>query len=267
MTSGDQGMTAGCRVVSLVPSVTETLLAWGVEPVGVTRFCEQPQLQAVGGTKDPDVDLVISLAPDLVVVDVEENRRQDADALTAAGLEVHVLHVASVEDVEPALHHLALRLGVTPAHRGTAEVGDEVGEVGGPAVGLRAFVPIWRQRADPDGAVGYMTLNRATYGSSLLGALGVANVFADEVRTYPSTTLDAAAARRPDVVLAPSEPYPFGPRHVAELEQVAPVELVDGQDLFWWGARTPSALRRLRRQLVARTAPATSPGPDPGPRS
>ena len=87
-------------------------------------------------------------------------------------------------------------------------------------------------------------MNADTYGSSLLAALGVDNVFADADDRYPTTTLEEAAARRPDVVLAPSEPYAFGERHVPELATVAPVELVDGQDLFWWGARTPLAIER-----------------------
>ena len=69
------------RVVSLVPSVTETLLAWQITPVAVTRFCEQPDLPHVGGTKDPDVAAIVELRPDLVVLCDEENRREDADAL------------------------------------------------------------------------------------------------------------------------------------------------------------------------------------------
>ena len=81
------------RVVSLVPSVTETLLAWGLTPVACTRFCEQPSLPHVGGTKDPDIDAIVALQPDLVVLDREENRRPDAEALEAAGLRLHVLHV------------------------------------------------------------------------------------------------------------------------------------------------------------------------------
>src|SRR5205807_1142907 len=137
--------TTAVRVVSLVPSVTESLLAMGVTPVAVTRFCEQPGLPTVGGTKDPDVAAIVALGPDLVVVDEEENRREDAD----------------------------------------------------------------------------------------------------EPTRYPEVTLDQARARGPDVVLAPSEPYPFRRRHVPELEQVAPVELVDGRDLFWWGVRTPAAIARL----------------------
>ena len=78
------------RVVSLVPSATETLLAWGIEPVAVTRFCEQPDLPQVGGTKDPDLAAIVALAPDLVVLCEEENRAADAEALVAAGLAVHV---------------------------------------------------------------------------------------------------------------------------------------------------------------------------------
>ena len=74
------------RVVSLVPSVTETLLAWGIEPVACTRFCEQPDLPHVGGTKDPDLASIIGLAPDLVVLDREENRKEDAEALASAGM-------------------------------------------------------------------------------------------------------------------------------------------------------------------------------------
>jgi ABC-type Fe3+-hydroxamate transport system substrate-binding protein len=221
------------RVVSLVPSVTETLLAWGIVPVGVTRFCEQPSLPAVGGTKDPDLGAVTALAPDLVVVNDEENRREDHDALVAARVPVHVVHVEAVEDVAPALAALADAVGVTV---------DPV--VVPPAWPQRAqaFVPIWRRP--------WMSLNHATYGASLLAHLGVGNVFAGEGDRYPEITLDLAAAAGPDLVIAPSEPYPFGERHRAELERVAPVVLVDGRDLFWWGARTPGALVRLGDALA-----------------
>ena len=85
-----------------------------------------------------------------------------------------------------------------------------------------------------------MALGADTYGSDLLARLGVANVLADAASATRGRRLDDVVA---DVVLAPSEPYPFGERHVAELSAVAPVVLVDGQDLFWWGARTPGGHR------------------------
>jgi len=222
------------RVVSLVPSVTETLLAWGVTPVACTRFCEQPDLPHVGGTKDPDVPAIVALAPDLVVLCVEENRREDADALAAAGVATAALSIDSLADVGPALAMLAGLVGVP------APPPFEVPPDPEPAV--RAFVPIWKRP--------WMTLAGGTYGSSLLASVGVANVFAGARDRYPTVTLDEVRAREPDVVLAPSEPYPFAERHVPLFDGVAPVVLVDGQDLFWWGARTPGARERLREALA-----------------
>lgn len=234
------------RVVSLVPSVTETLLAWGVTPVACTRFCEQPDLPQVGGTKDPDVARIAGLAPDLVVMCVEENRREDAEALADAGVATASLSIDAVADVGPALRMLA---ALVDAPAGVAEPGavDELTASPPPPARLRAFVPIWKRP--------WMTLSGGTYGSSLLAAVGVANVFADAGDRYPTVTLDEARERRPDVVLAPSEPYPFRERHVPVLAEVAPVVLVDGQDLFWWGARTPAAAARLRDRLAGLAPP------------
>ena len=224
------------RVVSLVPSVTESLVAWGITPVGCTRFCEQPDLEPVGGTKDPDITRVLALAPDLVVVDEEENRREDAEKLVDAGLAVHVTAVRAVADVAPTLRRLREAVGLG---------GDfEYGPLPAPReVGVRAFVPIWRNP--------YMTLNRFTYGSSVLERLGVDNVFGASSERYPELILAEAAARDPDVVLAPSEPFPFSERPEQELSAVAPVVFVDGQDLFWWGVRTPAALARLAAQITS----------------
>lgn len=217
------------RVVSLVPSATETLRAWGVEPVGVTRFCECPEVPAVGGTKDPDLSAVLALVPDLVVMCDEENRREDAEALRDAGVALHVVRIRSVADVVGELAALAAAVGVEPPPPTPLPPARE------PSV--RAFVPIWRRP--------WMTMNDDTYGASVLRHLGVRGVFGDAGERYPVVSLAEAVARDPDVVLAPSEPYPFGERHRAELEAVAPVEFVDGRDLFWWGTRTAGALGRL----------------------
>jgi ABC-type Fe3+-hydroxamate transport system substrate-binding protein len=220
-------------VVSLVPSATETLLAWDVEPIAVTRFCEQPGFPSVGGTKDPDVDAIVSLGPDLVVMCVEENRIDDAEALRDAGIELFVFDIDAVDDVAPQLGALADRLDVTfeAAARTTS-----------PETTLRAFVPIWRRP--------WMTLRGATYGSSVLRSIGVDNVCADSKDRYPEISLDDVRARQPAIVVAPSEPYPFSERHRSELETVGPVVFVDGKDLFWWGIRTSTALERLRDQVL-----------------
>jgi ABC-type Fe3+-hydroxamate transport system substrate-binding protein len=221
------------RVVSLLPSTTETLRAWGHDPIACSRFCEQPDLPTVGGTKDPDVAAIVALAPDLVVMDEEENRKEDADALAAAGLSIFVTAVRSVDDVAPTLERLAAALSL-PAFRHEPVVERRFVTESG-----RAFVPIWRRP--------WMTINGDTYGSSLLERIGIGNVYADDADRYPTIeSLDEVRQRQPDVVLAPSEPYPFAERHRAELETVAPTKFVDGRDLFWWGVRTPGAIGRLQ---------------------
>lgn len=240
-------MTVGTRVVSLVPSATETLLALGVTPVACTRFCEQPSLPHVGGTKDPHVAEIAALGPELVVVNDEENRIEDVEALRAHGLRLHEMSPRSVADVGPAVVGLAAAIGAAVP----APFDDwDTWRAGWPppaGARRRAFVPVWRRP--------WMTLAGDTYGSSLLEVLGWENVFAGSGERYPEVTLEDAAARSPDAVLLPSEPYPFRDRHVAQVQAGVPgadVVLIDGQDLFWWGIRTPAAVERLAAALNRR---------------
>ena len=100
-----------------------------------------------------------------------------------------------------------------------------------------------------------MTINGHTYGSSLLAHLGVGNVYEDDDSSYPVVELDEVIARRPDIAIVPSEPYPFAERHRGELEIVAPLVFVDGRDLFWWGARTAAAAGRLHDVLSRAAEP------------
>jgi hypothetical protein len=93
-----------------------------------------------------------------------------------------------------------------------------------------------------------MSLAGDTYGSSLLAHVGITNVFADAGERYPEVALDTVVERRPTLVLLPSEPYEFDARHISEFAAALPdasVHLVDGRDVFWWGIRTPDAVRRL----------------------
>ncbi len=221
------------RVVSLVPSATETLAAWGIEPVAVTRFCERPDLPAVGGTKNPDLAAIVALAPDLVVVNTEENRQEDAEALREAGVKLHVIAIDRVEDVLSQMTQLATACGLAALPAPLADW-----EPRPAALRVRAFVPIWRRP--------WMTVSAGTYGASVLRAAGIDVVTVASPDRYPEVDLAAIAAERPDVVLAPTEPYAFTERHRAELETVAPVEFVDGKDIFWWGVRTPGATARLQ---------------------
>jgi ABC-type hemin transport system substrate-binding protein len=218
--------------VSLVPSITETLSAWDRAPIACTRFCERDDLEHVGGTKNPDVERIAALSPDLVVMEEEENRREDYDALADRGLDVLALHVRSLGDVNVAMNVLASRVRATwrdidmpvaRAHRASV------------------FIPIWRRP--------WMALGTPTYGADLLSHLGLVTIYEDQ--PYPKVELEDVRARGPDAVVAPSEPYPFKERHRQELESIAPTYFVDGKDLLWWGERTRQALRRVADQLSA----------------
>ena len=218
-----------------------------MDPVACTRFCEQPDLPAVGGTKNPDVEAIVGLAPELVIVNDEENRVEDADALATAGLRVHSMSPRSVADVGPAVVALGDAIGADVPESWMAPQWDrwlDEQRAGAPSARRRSAVLVWRRP--------WMTTNADTYGSSLLELLGVDNLFAGAVERYPETTLEEIAARGADLVLLPDEPYAFRERHVQEVAAAvadADVRLVDGRDLFWWGVRTPAAASRLRNAV------------------
>jgi len=224
------------KIISLVPSVTETLLAWNIEPTACTRFCEQPSLRHVGGTKDPDIGAIVALKPDLVVVDREENRKEDAELLIAQGIAVCDLHVVSVHDVPREMQRLSDLVGGP-----TLELGELVEQE------LRgvAFVPIWRRP--------WMTISRQTYGATLLRCLGIHVFQPDSPDAYPTLHDEDLARVHAQMVLLPTEPYVFAERHIAEVQErtgIADVRIIDGKDLFWWGARTQDALARLGKDLA-----------------
>ena len=110
-------------------------------------------------------------------------------------------------------------------------------------------MPIWRRP--------WMTISAATYGASLLTAIGVDTIDVGS-GAYPTVELADVEAAQPDLVLVPSEPYEFSDAHLEEIRESLPasrVERVDGQDLFWWGSRTPGAVSRIAAALAPRKRP------------
>ena len=256
------------RIVSLVPSITELLFALGLEGriAGVTIFCSEPRDQVartpkVGREKDPDVSRIRLLQPDLVIANMEENRRDVVEALRAEGVTVWVTFPRTVA----AGIELIRELGALTATEAAAVAMAKPLEAALATVLARAadrprarvFCPIWRGP--------YMTVNRDTYVNDMLETCGGDNVFAGSAARYPTVTLEEVRAAAPDVILLPDEPYRFRDAHRADFAPLGDipairsgrVHLVDGKLLSWYGPRIAEALQRLPTLLAGGVGPSS----------
>jgi len=232
------------RIVSLVPSLTELVwwLGAGHALVGRTRFCTEPageidSLPIMGGTKNPHMDRIVAAAPDLVIANKEENRREDVEALGHAGLNVLLTDPNTVEEALTMVQQLGAVLGLEAR---AAELVDDVRAAlaePAPRTQPRVFVAVWK---DP-----LMGLGSNAYGHDLLQRSGAVNVLGGQAR-YPEVTRDDVANLHPDLILLPDEPYPFKEADAIEFATIAPATVVDGKLLWWYGPRMPAAIRSLR---------------------
>ena len=267
------------RVVSLVPSVTESLFELGVGDrlIAITDYCVHPEAEVarlphIGGTKNPNIEQIIAMRPDLVIVNQEENRKEDADALTAAGISVWVTYPRTVRDAFNLMWSImdvfddASMVERVRAMEWTCDWLERM-EHEPPC---RVFAPIW---FDP-----LMSFNSDTYMHDLLRICGGENVFAERERQfplkadlgeaeplspgdprvvgrdtrYPRITLDEVEAAQPDVILLPTEPFPFLERHTLIFSALdipaareSRIHVVDGSLLTWHGTRIARAMDTL----------------------
>lgn len=272
------------RVVSLVPSITESLfdLGLGDAVVGITEYCTHPaeklaELARIGGPKNPDVEQILALHPDLVLANWEENPRQAVETLEAAGVQVLVTFPRTIRESMDLLWILAgvFQSRMAAIRIETLEIAvDWALSAGREKTPFRYFCPIWYS---PPGAnqAWYMAFNQFTYPHAVLDLIGGENVFADRVRRYPleadlglqppqdagerdtrypRVTVDEIRAADPVLILLPDEPYYFNEaacqRVIAHLDGVSAVRAgrvvrVDGSLLTWHGTRLAKALQEL----------------------
>ena len=272
------------RVVSLVPSITESLfdLGLGDRVVGVTDYCIHPadkvaSLTKIGGTKNPNVEQIIDLKPDLVFANQEENRKADVLKLQDAGINVWVTFPRTVQDALNLLWNImyafdetsmAPRVRIIESSYDWVSSVSEAKEFTEPC---KVFVPIWK---DP-----LMTFNDETYIHDLLHVCGAQNIFADRQRKYPlkadlgqgeqkienvgdtrypRISLKEIEERQPDVILLPSEPYHFTEEDRTLFDGLDipavknnRIHLVDGSYLTWHGTRVAYALNEIPQLLCS----------------
>jgi ABC-type Fe3+-hydroxamate transport system substrate-binding protein len=241
------------RIVSLVPSITELVVDLGLARalVGRTGFCVHPRdvvrrVPKVGGTKDVDLDKLRALAPTHVIVNVDENRKETAEALREFVPNVVVTHPLAPED------NLALYRLIGGIFGRDAEAGNlcarfeaalaETKRAAADFAAERVLYLIWR---DP-----WMSVSRDTYISRTLALVNWNTVPIASVPRYPEVALDAETLADVDVVMLSSEPYRFTGKHVAELAAMPAltgkrVTLVDGEMTSWYGSRAIAGLKYL----------------------
>jgi iron complex transport system substrate-binding protein len=238
------------RIVSLCPSLTELVfdLGRGPELVGITEYCVHPaegvaRVERVGGTKNPDVARIVALAPDLVLLNEEENRREDAEALARAGIRCHASLPHDAEETAEMVRSIGEALDARArAEAIAAEIEQHAASVRAAARGLervRFAYLIWRKP--------WMSVNADTYASALLELAGGENVFGRESLRYPEITTARLAARDPARVFLCTEPFGFLPRHADGLAAETGIArerfvIADGEFLSWHGSRTPRGI-------------------------
>jgi len=236
------------RIVSLCPSLTELVfdLGLGGSLVARTKFCVHPQpqveaIEKVGGTKNPKIARIVELAPDIVLMNEEENRLEDAEALRAAGVNCHTSMPRTIDETAAMVRSISAALG--RSQQGEVVARDI--EARGAEVAARAHEPvrygylIWREP--------WMTVNNDTFVHALLANAGGVNVFGTMADRYPTVTLQQIRDETPDVVLLSTEPFPFAERHIEELAGKTGIPrerivIVDGELLSWHGSRTPRGI-------------------------
>ncbi len=241
------GRPAVRRVVSLVPSLTEAVAASAPGLlVGATDWCEHPaglDVVRVGGTKNPDTARIAALAPDLVIANEEENRAPDLAALLAAGLEVLVTEVRTLDQAFTELERVLVR-GCGLARPGWLDdARDAWRDTSAAGPFLRAVVPVWRRP--------WMVLGRDTFAGDVLARLGVVNVHAGHADRYPRIPLAELNACGAELVVLPDEPYRFGADDGPESFPGLPSALVSGRHLTWYGPSLTQAPQVLGAALRA----------------
>jgi ABC-type Fe3+-hydroxamate transport system substrate-binding protein len=249
------------RVVSLVPSVTESLfdLKLGSRVVGITDYCVRPaeafaRLPKVGGTKNPNIQKIVDLRPDLVILNDEENRKEDAEALQNAGVPIWVTGPRTVAEAINLLWELMEVFDepeMVPRVRLIEQTMDVVMLAMQNERPIRTFIPIWR---DP-----WMTANRQTYLNDVMDLFGMVNVFADRDRQfplsadlgqaeplpeddprvqgrdtrYPRVSLEEIIAAQPELILLPDEPYVFSENDAVVFQDLdIPAAKLDNYPVF-----------------------------------
>lgn len=234
------------RVLSLVPSLTETVaLARPEALVGATDWCTHPaylDVVRVRGTKNPNLETIRQLRPDVVLANKEENREHDVLRLRETGIPVWVTVTESVPEALTSIHRMFSQCLGWPAPTWLDEA-TRIWNRPIPPVRARTVIPIWR---DP-----WMAVGSSTFTGDLVRRLGVENAFGVHPERYPHVDLVELQHMDLDFVLLPDEPYVFTPDDGPEAFPGTRSVLVSGRLLTWYGPSLVTAYEELASSMFS----------------
>jgi ABC-type Fe3+-hydroxamate transport system substrate-binding protein len=252
------------RIVSLVPSLTELICDLGLihALAGRTGFCVHPKqalrrIPKIGGTKDVNLDAVRALRPTHLIADIDENRREQVEAMMTFVPHVVVVHPRTVDDnlALYALLGMIFRRTDEAEQLGTAfhAARETLAAIAARCPREAVLYPIWRAP--------WMTISRDTYIASMLAAAGWDSLPAQSPTRFPAFEWTAPWLGAVERILLPSEPFAFTARHEAEILALSgkPVQRIDGEMVSWYGSRAVAGLRYLAQLRARGTTLPTAP--------
>jgi ABC-type Fe3+-hydroxamate transport system substrate-binding protein len=246
------------RIISVVPSQTELLFDLGLdkEIIGLTKFCIHPiekfaERTKVGGTKKLNIDLIKDLKPDLIIGNKEENTQSDIEEL-AADFPVWMSDIFTLDDAMKTIGQIGELVDREPEasylnHLISAGFNDLKTLALQQHIDKKVAYLIWRKP--------YMAAGKNTFIDDILLVNGMTNVITQE--RYPSVTLEELKTLNCELILLSSEPYPFGEKHIEEIQEAIPetkIILVDGEMFSWYGSRLVKAVQyffEFQKQIIS----------------
>ncbi len=192
------------RIVTLVPSATKMVADLGraASLVGITKYCERPEnatrAQIVGSLQTPNLELIVSLRPTLVIADIESNRPATVDKLRAVNIPVLVLdNSRTVGDLMVAFKRVAEKIGAErDAENFLQKFQKDLKKITNRIKGQerkRVFIEIWSKPL--------ITASGDSFIHNIVETAGGKNVFADSPIAYSKISMESVIARRPEVIL------------------------------------------------------------------
>ncbi len=232
------------RIVSVVPSQTEFLFSIGLEDdiVGITKFCIHPadkvkQKESVGGTKNLNIEKILSLKPDIIIANKEENEKSQIEELQKH-VPVWISDIYTLEDALDMMNDLGRLFNKKEeSEQITSQIKATFLQLRSNRLPIKERVAyfIWRKP--------YMLAGRNTFINFLLEQeLGFNNISVElpNGERYPNIEKEQLKELSPDRIFLSSEPYPFTDKHIQELQEICPlakIQLVDGELFSWYGSR------------------------------